>query len=75
VWVRGKDAEQPGKFAFELYEGRELVQRVGGFANAQDADRAAEKAQRALIFPPEFREIPDDIAAMSNAELLAELGF
>lgn len=50
MWTRGKDKEQPGKFAFELFDMEGApVQRVGGFNTAQEADRAAERAQRNLL--------------------------
>jgi len=47
MWTRGKDTEQTGRFAYELFTSSgEVVHRRGGFATAQDADRAAERAQR-----------------------------
>lgn len=68
MWTRGRDKDQPGAFAFELWEGRTLIERRGGFATAQEADRAAEMAQRRLTFPP----MPDD-EALSLEELRAAL--
>lgn len=79
MWTRGPDKEQPGAFAYELYDGFNLVKRVGGFATHTEADRAAEHAQRLHLMPAPamtldevFREL-DEIDAMSNAELLAAL--
>lgn len=52
MWTRGKDRQHLGKFAFELFDGAgALVERRGGFDTAQEADRAAERAQRALLAP------------------------
>jgi len=75
MWSRGKDAENPGKFAFELWDGFDLIKRVGGFDTAQEADRAAEAAQRAHLFPQAEEPLPDDIANMSIEELGRELGL
>lgn len=75
MWTRGPDKEQPGKFAYELWNERDMVERVGGFDTAQEADRAAEAAQRRQLFPQSSDALPDDIANMSNEELLAELGL
>lgn len=69
MWTSGKDKEQPGKFAYELWDGFELVQRVGGFDTPGEADRAAEDAQRRFLFPP----ATDEFSHLTNEELLAEL--
>lgn len=69
MWTRGKDKEQPGKFAYELWDDFELVKRVGGFDTPAEADRAAEEAQRHFLFPPQY----DEFSHLTNEELLAEL--
>lgn len=71
-WTRGRDREHPGKFAYELWDDDGMVEHVGGFETAQEADRAAEAAQRILLFgmPPEI----DEYEAMTDEELLRELG-
>jgi len=75
--IRTKDQTNPGKFAFECigYNG-DLFRAEGGFATAQEADRAAEAAERAMMTMhgmglPDTTELPD----MSDDELLAELGL
>lgn len=68
MWTRGKDKEQPGKFAYELFAADgALIERVGGFDTHTAADRAAEAAQRRVLFPPVTGE------TMSDDELLAAL--
>lgn len=48
-WSRGKDAENLGKFAYECLDWNgNLYRREGGFASAQEADRAAETAEREM---------------------------
>jgi len=71
-WTRGKDSESLGKFAYELWDESGVVERKGGFDTAQAADRAAERAQRLLIFGA---PVQSDAAAcqLSDAELIAEL--
>ena len=66
MWMRSKDKQIPGKFEYELFEGNKMIERVGGFDTAQDADRAAEIAQRRTLFPVTECEMTDD-------ELLAAL--
>ena len=68
MWTRGKDSNNPGKFAIEVFDGAECVLRKGGFDTAQEADRAAEKAQREILFPAQAFTSQDD-------ELLAALGL
>ena len=68
MWTRGPDKEIPGKFAYELWDERALVERVGGFDTHTEADRAAEQAQRGLLFRPVAGE-PE----MSIEEILVEL--
>ncbi len=65
--TRGKDKRNPGRFEYCLYDGFTLVERVGGFATAQLADRAAEVAQRQQLFPS------NNEPSMSDDELLAAL--
>ena len=48
-WSRGKDKVNPGKFAYTLSCGFTELETVGGFDTAQDADRAAELAERKLM--------------------------
>lgn len=49
MWTRGKDENNEGKFAYEIWNERELVERVGKFDTAQEADRAAEIANRRFV--------------------------
>lgn len=49
MWTRGKDENHPGKFAYELWNESKKVERVGKFDTAQEADRAAEIANRRLV--------------------------
>lgn len=72
MWTRGKDKEQPGKFAFELFDAAgTLIERQGGFATHTEADRAAERAQRCALFP---KIIPlDGSLYLTDEEILAEL--
>ena len=71
-WTRGKDAESPGKFAYELWEGFSVVERLGGFDTWQECDRAAEQAQRRLIFgAPGLSDAAESL--LSDADLIAEL--
>lgn len=70
MWTRGRDDEQPGRFAYELFDmDGSLIERVGGFATHTECERAAERAQRRAIFPVEA----DFVCAMTNEELLREL--
>ena len=71
MWTREKDPKNPGAFAYTLYDGNNFrVHQVGGFATAQEADRAAERAQRELLFPASIT--PDD-CDMTDDDLLAAL--
>lgn len=77
--VSGPDKTQPGTFYFEIWDGNDLIERVGGMPDATERDRAAERAHRRMLFPAPtqtldeiFREI-DDIDAMTDAELMAAL--
>jgi len=75
-WTTGKDAEAPGKFAYELWSDSEILHRVGGFATAQEADRAGGRANTNWLLygitdPAETLE--DVLARLSDNELLAEL--
>lgn len=64
--VRGKDTKNPGKFAYKIYVESVIVEHVGGFDTARDADEAAEKAHRSWLFGKVDCNMTDD-------ELLAEL--
>ena len=68
MWTRGPDKELPGRFAYELWDGNTMVDRVGGFGTHTEADRAAEQAQRGLLFRPAPGE-----PVMTIEEILAEL--
>lgn len=69
MYTRGKDWEQPGKFEYCLFdENNNLVERRGGFDTHSEADRAAEQAQRALLFPARVYSDSDD-------DLLKALGL
>lgn len=69
MWVRGKDKENPGKFQYELYDNDgNLVERVGGFDSHFEADRAAEIAQRRILFP-----IDTSFDDLSLDEIMSEL--
>jgi len=48
-WSRGKDICHPGKYAYECFDwSGGLYRREGGFATAQEADRAAEMTEREM---------------------------
>lgn len=68
-WTRSKDTESPGKFCYEIFDGFQTVERRGGFDTAQEADRAAEIAQRRWLFGAPEPE-PD---AMTVDEIFAAL--
>jgi len=69
--IRTKDQTNPGKFAIKCIDWNGNVFRAqGGFATAQEADRAAEAAERAMMTMHGV-ELPD----MSDDEILAELGL
>lgn len=47
--TRGKDHSAPGKFAYQCYDwANNLFRAEGGFETAQEADRAAEQAEREM---------------------------
>lgn len=70
MWTRGKDRNDATKFEIEVFNGYgQLVIRLGGFATAQLADRAAEKEQRNVL----FGYVSEDDDYMTDDELLAEL--
>jgi hypothetical protein len=74
MWTRGRDKDQAGKFAYELYSADNvLIERVGGFATHTEADRAAEVAQRRVLFPVADAPLTLDEILMSDDELLAAL--
>lgn len=73
MWTRGKDANNEGKFAYELFnEAGQMVERVGRFPSAQEADRAAERAQRSLLFNPHFAPFSHDVATPEELEEFLE---
>ena len=73
MWTRGRDKDQPGKFAFELFDDQgATIERVGGFASHTEADRAAEVAQRRALAPI-LPALDTETDAMSDDELLSEL--
>lgn len=76
MWTRGKDENNAGKFAYEVWNERELVERVGNFDTAQEADRAAEIANRRFVSCLMTGEAFDGVFTdnMSLDEILAELG-
>jgi len=59
MWTRGKDKN--GTFEIEVYncEG-ELALRQDGFKSTHEADRAAEVAQRDILFPRDGVDMNDD---------------
>jgi len=76
--VLENDKEIPGKFAYELWEGFDMVKRVGNFDTKKQAEQAAQIAQREQLFDVNYslhtsEDIEDKFAAMSDDELLAEL--
>lgn len=78
MWTRGRDTDQPGRFAYELFSSTGApVHRRGGFATSQDADRAAERAQRQQMVAEAmdaagYGPLEDEVE-MSIDEILAEL--
>ena len=75
----GKDVGLPGKFAYELWEGFDMVKRVGNFDTMKLAEQAAQQAQREHLFGHVNHSLHtsednvDKFAAMSDDELLTEL--
>ena len=70
MWTRGKDKNETGKFAIEVFDlSGAIVFAKGGFENAAEADRAAEVEQRAVLFGRA------DDTEMTDDELLAALGL
>jgi hypothetical protein len=75
-WTTGKDAEAPGKFAYELWSDTEILHRVGGFATMQDADRAGGRANTNYVLygvTEPAQALNDILDQLSDDELLAEL--
>lgn len=75
-WTTGKDAEAPGKFAYELWSDSEILHRVGGFATLQEADQAGGRANtnwllHGITDPPQT--LDDVLVKLSDDELLNEL--
>lgn len=76
MWTRGKDKADSTKFEFELFDGNQMIARKGGFTTAQEADRAAEQAQRDYLFPAyDSDDDTDDVFNMTDDELLDALGL
>lgn len=75
MWTRGKDEKNHGKFAYEIWNERELVERVGNFESALEADRAAEIANRRFVQCLMGGETFDGVFCdnMSLDEIFAEL--
>ena len=73
MWTRGKDKERADCFAYELWNGFDLIHRQGGFATASEADRAGERANRNLILYGVTEPAPASLADISADDLLAEL--
>jgi hypothetical protein len=76
MWTRSAQNRETGKFTVACtdWNGAEFFR--GEFADGQEANRAGEDAERRMTLAmqaPALEPIPDDIAAMSNEELLAEL--
>lgn len=75
-WTTGKDAEAPGKFAYELWSDSETLHRVGGFATVQEADRAGGRANTNWLLygiTDPAQTLDDVLAQLSDDELLNEL--
>lgn len=75
-WTTGKDAEAPGKFAYELWSDIEILHRVGGFATVQEADKAGGRANTnwllyGIVDPAQT--LDDILDNLSDDELLNEL--
>lgn len=75
MWTRGKDENNEGKFAYEIHDGFIMVERVGNFDTAQEADRAAEIANRRLVMCALSGEPFDGVFTdnLSLDEILSEL--
>lgn len=70
MWTRGKDKNEAGKFAIEVFnDDGKMVYARGGFATAAEADRAAELEQRNVL----FGYAPGFNLNMSDDDLLEEL--
>lgn len=75
-WTTGKDAETPGKFAYELWSDTGCIHSVGNFDTVQAADQAGGRANTnwllyRIIDPA---QMPDDVLnTLSDDELLNEL--
>ncbi len=74
MWTRGKTED--GRFSYEVYGLDNELIASGVCDTAQEADRAAERAQRAVFFPvidPDAPTIEDIFAEMDDDEMLATL--
>jgi hypothetical protein len=75
-WTTGKDAETPGKFAYELWSDSGAIHRVGGFDTAQQADRAGGRANSNWLLygaTDPAGSLDEALSALDDDELLAEL--
>lgn len=75
-WTTGKDANAPGKFAYELWSDTGIIHNVGGFDTPQTADQAGGRANTnwllyGIIDPAQT--LDDVLDQLTNDELLAEL--
>ena len=71
-----KDKQNPGKFSFEVYNGRDLAEFGGNYPTRKDAEVAGQIAYRMLHlsnFKTPEKPIQNDY--MTDDELLAELGM
>ena len=75
-WTTGKDAEAPGKFAYELWSDTEILHRVGGFATLQEADRAGGRANTNWLLhgvTEPAQTLDEVLDQLSDDDLLNEL--
>ena len=71
-WTTGKDANDTGKFAYELWGDEGIIHTVGGFATMQEANDAGCRANTKMVLYGVEAVMPlDDV--LSDDELLAEL--
>ncbi len=70
------DKQNPGKFAFEVHNGFDLVEFGGNYPSQKDAEVAGQIAYR-MLHLSNFKtpETPLQNDYMTDDELLAELGL
>lgn len=76
MWTRSPIDKNTGLMTVECMDWRGQPFYRGEFATLAEANRAGEEAERRMtlaMHAPALGPLPADIAAMSNAELLAEL--